>query len=105
MGTITIRRLDDGVIEGSDDFLYDADEVEVMRRDVALSRRLGADAVATGALTADGRVDARVVRALVDAARPMQVTFHRAFDVARRDDRCGCGSGRGSPLPCGRGTG
>jgi copper homeostasis protein len=68
------------------DFLYDADEVEVMRRDVALARRLGADAVAAGALTPDGRVDAAVMRALVDAARPMQVTFHRAFDVARDRD-------------------
>ena len=65
------------------DFLHDADEVETMRRDVEAARRLGADGVVIGALTADGQVDAAVTRSLVDAARPMQVTFHRAFDAAR----------------------
>jgi copper homeostasis protein len=65
------------------DFLHDADEVETMRRDVESARRLGADGVVIGALTADGRVDAAATRLLVDAARPMRVTFHRAFDAAR----------------------
>ena len=65
------------------DFLHDADEVETMRRDVEAARRLGADGVVIGALTADGQVDAATTRLLVDAARPMRVTFHRAFDAAR----------------------
>lgn len=47
------------------DFRYDADERRVMARDVATARSLGAHGVAIGALAADGRVDAEVVRALL----------------------------------------
>ena len=64
-------------------FVYDADEVEVMRRDVKHARWLGAHGVVIGALTADGAVDERTVSALQDAARDIPVTFHRAFDVCR----------------------
>ena len=68
------------------DFLYDADEVDVMHRDIALAKSLGADGVVVGALTADGDVDASIMKELIEAARPMQMTFHRAFDFARDQD-------------------
>ena len=64
------------------DFLYSGAELEVMERDVHAARALGADGIATGALTADGEVDAAALRALVAAAAPLPVTVHRAFDVA-----------------------
>ncbi len=64
------------------DFVFDADEVEVMRRDIAHCVRLGCDGVVLGALDADGAVDVAVMRQLIDAAGPLGVTFHRAFDVA-----------------------
>lgn len=63
------------------DFHYSALEVEIMRRDIEQCRQLGCDGVVIGALDADGGIDMPLCRELVQAAGPMQVTFHRAFDA------------------------
>ena len=62
-------------------FAYSDDERDVMRRDVHVARELGADGVVIGALTRDGSVDLATVHALIEAARGVPVTFHRAFDL------------------------
>ena len=65
------------------DFHYDALERELMLRDIQQCRAQGCDGVVIGALDAEGNVDVPLCRELVQAAGPMQVTFHRAFDAAR----------------------
>jgi copper homeostasis protein len=65
------------------DFLYSDTEFAVMQRDIDQARALGADGVVLGLLTRDGEVDAARTRALVEQARPLDVTFHRAIDVCR----------------------
>jgi copper homeostasis protein len=65
------------------DFLYSDGEIEIMRRDIRLARELGADGVVLGLLLPDGTVDRVRTRKLMTHARPLDVTFHRAIDVAR----------------------
>jgi copper homeostasis protein len=81
------------------DFLYDQDEVEAMRRDIVRAKNSGADGVVFGILDADGNVDVERTRQLVELARPMSVTFHRAFDMSSNllqalEDVCTSGADR-----------
>jgi copper homeostasis protein len=69
------------------DFCYSRHEFAVMRDDVLRICDLGADGVVLGVLDSDGHVDVERTQLLVSLARPMQVTFHRAFDVSANLDR------------------
>ncbi len=68
------------------DFVYSAAELEVMLRDIEAVKRIGVAGVVVGALGADGELDLPAVTQMVEAARPMQVTFHRAFDMCADPD-------------------
>lgn len=65
------------------DFLYSELDFRSMLEDVKALREIGVVGVVIGCLTADGRIDEARTKALVDAARPMTVTCHRAFDMTR----------------------
>jgi copper homeostasis protein len=65
------------------DFLFSAEEFDVMLHDVELCKSAGCDGVVIGMLLSDGRVDKIHSSLLVEKAYPMGVTFHRAFDWTR----------------------
>jgi copper homeostasis protein len=62
------------------DFLYTEEEFEIMLRDVILCKELHCDGVVIGLLNADGTIDKKRTAKLIEAAYPLGVTFHRAFD-------------------------
>jgi copper homeostasis protein len=62
-------------------FVYTADEFVTICDDLLHARELGVSGFALGVLHVNGTVDAERTRELVARAAPLQVTFHRAFDL------------------------
>ena len=65
------------------DFYYTADEFEIMEQDVVTAKQLGAAGIVFGVLKENGAIDIARIRHLVEIARPLNTTFHRAFDMSR----------------------
>ena len=63
------------------DFLYSDDEFAVMQHDIVALKEMGINGVVIGLLNADGTIDTDRSRQLIELARPLEVTYHRAFDV------------------------
>lgn len=81
------------------DFLYSDIEFKIIKEDIRLAKKVGADGIVAGVLTADGRVDIPRTSELVELASPLPFTFHRAFDMTEEpfsamEDIIGCGAKR-----------
>ena len=63
------------------DFLYSDPEYDIMRRDIDACGECGVDGIVLGILEAGGAIDIERTAKLIEFARPMSVTFHRAFDM------------------------
>ena len=61
------------------DFYYTDDELEIMKSDIEMCKNLGAYGVVIGAIK-DNKIDYRIIKDLVNVAKPMSITFHMAFD-------------------------
>jgi copper homeostasis protein len=68
-------------------FVYTSAEIEVMRQDILHAQSLGANGIVLGVLTDENCVDLERTRWLVELARPLPVTFHRAFDECQGLDK------------------
>jgi len=62
------------------DFYYSSHEFNSILHDIQICHDLGCDGVVIGMLKKDGCIDIEKNKELVDAAKGMEVTFHRAFD-------------------------
>lgn len=63
------------------DFLYSPLEFEIIKKDIEVAKKLGADGIVVGALKADGRIDSKRMKGLIELTHPLSITFHRAFDL------------------------
>jgi copper homeostasis protein len=63
------------------DFVCSSLELAVSHHDVETAKALGASGVVLGILCPDGRIDRERTASLIARARPMSVTFHKAFDA------------------------
>src|SRR5882672_3394704 len=65
------------------DFCYSNDEFYSMKRDLLQFQKLSVDGFVLGILNPDGTIDKKRCRELIDKAKPLKVTCHRAFDMTR----------------------
>ena len=62
------------------DFIYSSEEISIMKSDIAICKKIGVQSVVFGLLDTNGNIDTKNTLELVKYSRPMQVTFHKAFD-------------------------
>jgi copper homeostasis protein len=65
------------------DFCYDNYEFHSMKRDISQCQKLSVDGIVLGILNPEGTIDKKRCKELIDKARPLKVTCHRAFDMTR----------------------
>lgn len=62
------------------DFNYSAEEFVQIKKDIILFKDLGCKGIVSGILTKDKNIDIKRTRELIELSRPLEFTFHRAFD-------------------------
>lgn len=65
------------------DFCYDAFEFSGMLDDIKMMKDLGVKEIVTGVLLPSGELDVDKMKIIIDAAKPMKVVLHRAFDMTK----------------------
>ena len=65
------------------DFLYDKEELQIMKKQIQNLRKFSVDGFVFGCLQADGSIDEESMKVLMDAADGLPITLHRAIDVSR----------------------
>lgn len=64
------------------DFLYTDLEFELIKEDIKICKSLNCDGIVIGILKANGEIDTERCATLIQLAKPLPVSFHRAFDMS-----------------------
>jgi len=61
-------------------FIYSKNEITRILSDIKFCKKIGCNGIAIGALDKNGDIDINNLKKMIETARPMHITFHRAFD-------------------------
>jgi len=64
-------------------FIYSDEEFEQMKKDILHFKSMNANGFVFGILNEDGSINANQNNELVELAKPLPCSFHRAFDVSK----------------------
>ena len=64
----------------SGDFVYTNEEFKLMKSDIIKFKKLGCNGIVSGVLNTDNTIDIKRTKELIQLSRPLEFTFHRAFD-------------------------
>lgn len=65
----------------SGNYFYDADEYEIIKKDIAVCKEIGCNGISVGSSTITAEIDTEWLKRIVDWASPIGVTCNRAFDA------------------------
>ena len=63
------------------DFIYSDEEFELMKQDIVKFKEMGCKGIVSGVLNDDNSIDVKRTKDLIELSRPLEFTFHRAFDI------------------------
>jgi len=63
------------------DFNYSNEEYELMKADIVKFKEMGCKGIVSGILNEDKTIDLERAKELVELTKPLEFTFHRAFDI------------------------
>ena len=63
------------------DFKYSNEEFKLMKQDVLRFKEMGCKGIVSGVLNSDNSIDIQRTKELVELSKPIEFTFHRAFDM------------------------
>ena len=66
------------------DFIYSNEEFELMKNDIVKFKEMGCKGIVSGVLNDDNSIDIERTRELVELSKPLEFTFHRAFDIVSK---------------------
>ena len=66
------------------DFVYSNEEFELMKSDIVKFKEMGCKGIVSGVLNNDKDIDIERTQELVELSRPLEFTFHRAFDIVSK---------------------